>query len=591
MWGEFMGLGPVFAYEWLVSSRRWQGYAVRSLFLLVLLVALIFVENRRAGRTLGPTLGSQAELAETIYLTIAGTQLALLLLVAPAATAGALCVDRARGTLTYLLMTDLRDSEIVLGKLAARLLPVLGLVCCTLPLTSLLSLMGGVDPDALIGAFLVALGVSVLGCGMALAFSLRVTKTHEALLGTYAVWCLWLLSEPILRYISIATGISMVAPARTIDPLFLIFAPYWYPGMVQLSDYLWFLAGASGVALVLVAAAVLSVRRVCTRDNGKKRTRWGRFPAPVLLANLVRRLPGPSLDGNPVLWREWHRNRPSRWSVAILGLYLSLATFFTIFGIVTKSPILCFIVNGFQVSIGLLIPCIVSATSLAEERSRGSLDVLMATTLSTREIVIGKWLGSFRIVPLLAILPSVLIVGAASNPTNSVVGGLVMCTYVSAIGAALASLGLALATWCSRLGRALGLSITAYVLVTVGWMFAVMATMSPEPIGLGVISGSPFYGPIVISREFCDPRGLRGHSYAGWLAFWIFSYSAAASALLVATLLSFNRCLGRVETGPDWYPRNRKSARDVAAAEAPARSPDANPDTAAPIREPSPAKP
>lgn len=558
-----MGLGPVFAYEWIVASRRWQGHALRSLFLLVLLVTLVFVENRRAGRTLGPTLGSQAELAETIYLTIAGTQLALLLLVAPAATAGALCVDRARGTLTYLLMTDLRDGEIVLGKLAARLLPVLGLVCCTLPLTSLLSLMGGVDPDALLGAFLVALGVAVLGCGMALAFSLRVTKTHEALLGTYAVWCLWLLSEPILRNISIATGFPMVVPPRTIDPVYMVFAPYWHPGMVHLSDYLWFLAGTSGVAVVLVVVAVLSLRRVCTRDNGKKRTRWGRLPAPMFLAELVRRLPGPSLDGNPVLWREWHRNRPSRWSVSILGLFLWLATFFTIFAIVTKSPNLCFSVNAFQVSIGLLIPCIVSATSLAEERSRGSLDVLMATTLSTREIVIGKWLGSFRVVPLLAILPSILIVGTATSPAYSFVGGLVMCSYVTAVGAALASLGLALATWCSRLERALGLSITAYVLVTVGWMFAVMATMSPEPIGYGVISGSPFFGPIVITRAFCEPRGLQGKSYVGWLVFWIFSYSAVASALLVATLLSFNRCLGRVETGLDRYPRLGKSARDV----------------------------
>ena len=33
-------LGPVFANEWLTTSRRWQVYAGRSLFVSVLLVGL-----------------------------------------------------------------------------------------------------------------------------------------------------------------------------------------------------------------------------------------------------------------------------------------------------------------------------------------------------------------------------------------------------------------------------------------------------------------------------------------------------------------------------------------------------------------------
>ena len=35
-----MGLGPVFAYERLAASRRWQGYALRSLLVLLLLLGL-----------------------------------------------------------------------------------------------------------------------------------------------------------------------------------------------------------------------------------------------------------------------------------------------------------------------------------------------------------------------------------------------------------------------------------------------------------------------------------------------------------------------------------------------------------------------
>src|SRR5262245_61261039 len=125
--GRLPGPGPVFVYEWVAGSRRWQGYALRSLFVLALLTALVVI----AWHYLSPrrfqvnTLRELAFLGEKFYLAAAGTQLTLVLLAAPAATAGAICLDRARGTLSHMLATDLTDFEIVVGKLLARLVPVL----------------------------------------------------------------------------------------------------------------------------------------------------------------------------------------------------------------------------------------------------------------------------------------------------------------------------------------------------------------------------------------------------------------------------------------------------------------------------------
>ena len=51
------------------------------------------------------------------------------------------------------------------------------------------------------------------------------------------------------------------------------------------------------------------------------------------LAGLVRLFPSPSIDGNPVLWYEWHRQRPSRWSVAVWGLFALLASGFSLWAI------------------------------------------------------------------------------------------------------------------------------------------------------------------------------------------------------------------------------------------------------------------
>ncbi len=144
-----IGFGPVFVYEWITSTRRWRAYAARSLFVFAIFFALVGVWSRTDRATNFSTIQYLADLGERFFVAVIGTQLTVVLLAAPAATAGSICLDRARGTLTHMLLTDLSVAEIVLGKLAARLVPVLSLLACTLPLLALLSLLGGVDPTAL----------------------------------------------------------------------------------------------------------------------------------------------------------------------------------------------------------------------------------------------------------------------------------------------------------------------------------------------------------------------------------------------------------------------------------------------------------
>ena len=62
-------------------------------------------------------------------------------------------------------------------------------------------------------------------------------------------------------------------------------------------------------------------RRSCAQANRpQKRER------PDAPARLVDYLPGPPLDGNPVLWREWHRKRPSRWTGRFWTAYAIAST-------------------------------------------------------------------------------------------------------------------------------------------------------------------------------------------------------------------------------------------------------------------------
>ena len=91
------GPGPVFIHESIAATRRWQLYAMRSLFVLGLLFALaavLCVEMDAFKQS--QSIQALAALGESFYYAIATVQLALVLLVAPAATAGTICVDRAR---------------------------------------------------------------------------------------------------------------------------------------------------------------------------------------------------------------------------------------------------------------------------------------------------------------------------------------------------------------------------------------------------------------------------------------------------------------------------------------------------------------
>ncbi len=540
-----IGVGPVFVYECLTSSRRWQGYAMRTAFLLLLLIPLLVIwEAIRPLERSYAMLGLRM-LGQGFFFGFVGMQLTLVLLAAPAATAGSICLDRARGTLKHMLVTDLSSAEIVLGKLAARLVPVLALLACALPLMEILALVGGLDPNALLGASVVALGIAVLGSSLALFFSLWVGKTHEAILLTYAVWGLWLLWTPIVSIVgALFPQVFFLMPPRSADPFWLAFAPHRTPRLVSWQDFASFLEVMLAVSAMLVAMAVFRLRAIVTRDSLK------RPPSRSLLERLLerfargRRLPGPSLDGNPVFWREWHRNKPSRPSLAIITLYFALATTFSLTAVAFGGTAAAPLINGFQVSVGLLILSVVAAVSLAEDRARGNVDLLLTTMLSTREIVLGKWLGTYRAVPFFAVLPVVVSLGLAYDRPEKWTDALVLTAYIFCSGAAITSLGLAMATWLPRAGTAVAATVSIYAAISVGWPFVAMFANHP---GHGHSMASPFAWALLMTSKTTD-RGFPFHHVAPWATIWLVIMVIAAVALLFATLAAFDREFGRGES-------------------------------------------
>jgi hypothetical protein len=65
---------------------------------------------------------------------------------------------------------------------------------------------------------------------------------------------------------------------------------------------------------------------------------------------------------------------------------------------------------------------------------------------------------------------------------------------------------------------------------------------------MGVAAGSPLMGVGIYSSLLADDGP--GHEFVGqtaWTIFWAIAHGGVALALLLATLGTFNRCLGRVD--------------------------------------------
>jgi ABC-type transport system involved in multi-copper enzyme maturation permease subunit len=552
-----LGPGPVFKFECLTASRRWQHFAGRVVCIGLLLAALTWVARDVASRSTGPVgLRELASAGEKFYLAITITQLSLLLLIAPAVAADSFCLDKARGSLLTLLTTDLSSREIVLGKLLARYLFIVAYVACGLPVLAICFSLGGISPEAAFGTFLVSLGVALVEGALALALSVWCSKTYEVLLVAYILTLLYLLLVPITQ--TLLPSPSWLAELadwlQILNPFLLALRTDVTPPGIRPFLFAYFFFNCLIVSAILILIAVVSLRPVVVRHGSAspRKNRSGRYRRSFLHSWL----PGPSLDENPVLWREWQRRQPSRWIRLVWYIYMGVGGIFALYamwlslfnrGMNGIQPF----VTAFLFSIGLLIVSVTSVTSLQEERLRGSLDVLLTTPLSSLQIYWGKWWGGFQTVALLAILPTIV----AAAPLISSVAGirslthqpeapldfLLMPIVAFCYGGATVSLGLALAIRIRQAGRAMAAAVISYVAVTVGFLLTPLLLHRESYSCLG----SSFMAAGYITEQ-CD----RGNSFDGnfllAIIVWCLVYLLAGLVFTFLGCRAFDRCLGRM---------------------------------------------
>ena len=186
---------PIFAFSAIRRMRSARTPLLITLYsLLLALLAYFTVYGRFMGATV--TLGDM-RLSVDGYAYMIMLQFALLVLVAPAMTAGSISGERERQTLDLLLVTNTGAVKLVLGKLLESFSFLALMVMCSLPMLSLVLITGGATfAQVLVSVtFLLLTALAALSVGLVCSslFQRTVTATVMSYLSVFALGIVTLL--------------------------------------------------------------------------------------------------------------------------------------------------------------------------------------------------------------------------------------------------------------------------------------------------------------------------------------------------------------------------------------------------------------
>lgn len=177
-------MNPMIRKELRQRMRERRGWLLPSLYLLVLSAVVAFayflIMQAPGGNLQGSTIGV------AIFLTLAYSQLALLLLMAPIFSAGSITIEKEQRTLAALFTSLLTSAQIWWGKFVSSLLFVLLLLVTSLPVLSMAFAFGGVGPWEVFSATLTTVIILAFVSAVSLYCSSAFRRSIHATAVSYA---------------------------------------------------------------------------------------------------------------------------------------------------------------------------------------------------------------------------------------------------------------------------------------------------------------------------------------------------------------------------------------------------------------------
>jgi ABC-type Na+ efflux pump permease subunit len=412
-------LGPIFAREFFTVPRRDKHHLSRLAVVLLLWVIGLTAWQASVGFNRTARLGETARFGMLLFQIITYVELTLLMFFSTLSAASTVSREKDRRTFILLLLTDMRDYEIVLGKMLGSLLPIGLLLLATVPVLSMLLLLGGVSGLQVIQATMVLGAISVAAGSLGGLVALWREKTFQALaLSTLFLVLYICVAQIIGSFIPASPGFDPNQIQAWIDPFlalqFVLEPPsnsplgihpaYAFTFVMLLMCFLLNGWGIWKLRKWNPSGEPIQQREAPdTDEDDSPEARAKAHAAPGTVRQVWR---------NPILWREIatfaYGRRPLLVKFAY-GIVLVLILVFAI-GELESGNRPAFVAAMGLVPIAILSLLLVAAqavTSVTSERDGRQLDLLLVTDLSPNEFVFGKIGGilwntkEFLIPPLL----------------------------------------------------------------------------------------------------------------------------------------------------------------------------------------------
>lgn len=431
--------GPVLFYDLIRVARRGRYIFLRCLYagLLLLLMFAVYKMHFESYAHTPEAINLQSQqrimaaFAEKFFAAFLATQFLAVVLLTPAYTAGAIAEEKQRKTIEYLFATHLENQEIIFGKLAARIGNLTLFIITGLPILSLTQLFGGITPMLLWCGF-VATGLTMLSlASLSILQSVYARRVRDAMTRTYLLIAGYFVGWGVLVMVNLLLTMDPPAPqwVRSLFERVILLYNTGNPAaaFVELREHVgktgsignkpvlllaWFAIFHGTLTVVCMALSVARLRTAYVQQVYGKVVKAMKQAVATRPPKRLR--PKPPVGEYPMVWKELHAERGLR-----LGVLGELA--FVLIALATICPLIVLggvvvlewyhqsgglgeyqqrlntyvrIAGTFLTGIIALGVGIRAAGSIAAERDRWTYESLMSSTLSNREILLGKWLGA-----------------------------------------------------------------------------------------------------------------------------------------------------------------------------------------------------
>lgn len=428
----------MFTREVAIAPRRPSFFTARTLFCGALFALTLTAWQLLVGSQRIENVGDLAWFGAASLQILAPLQLAVTMPFAALLVASAVALEKDRKTLDLLLLTNLSNSDLVLGKLLAAMLSVIVVIVAALPLMLILALLGGVSTTQILKIEAVVLASSLAAGSLGSTIALWREKTFQALAMTILLLVLWLIGWEIIAargadvaWLSfpVQSWAIAMSPWQAVQEATRPAFPTASATQVLHDPVVVFLLSSTSIAAVLNVVAILRVRAwnprqdliPQTTENAASESADAVAPAgDARTASSIHGAGGKvrQVWDNPVLWREirtWAYGkriiviRIAYWAVFAIcaaALVTQVNTRSTLDQAIPPEakPLVTLLV------VGLILLNALAVTSLTNERDSRALDLLLVTDLSPKEIVCGKLGGAFFNAKEMVLLPIALCV-------------------------------------------------------------------------------------------------------------------------------------------------------------------------------------